>query len=403
MPERNTQGLSPEDNEFAKDLYSNKHKSYGKRVLGAIDLVNDITAARAIVEDANENGARDQIPYETGFAAAAEYTRRITLSEAKTDEDANLWRAHQHKEAHFDEYIAQARSEALADGISINDGSDTAKSIEGQDAHEVLEGIEKGERVRFQLGFNKERLAQIDPSDFMSPRDRERDTKIDRLTSMLDTYGRLPDTLSFEPGVTAIFGENGSGKTVLADALIMSIQMQQYRQENNLPKGPVPLMNNFEPGFNARLLGRLTNSADSDDRAVKMHTQLVFSIANAIDVDGAVLHDPKADVGAALRTPAALGNTTMGMSSRQAVDMLDAKSGSFAGESPSIKLYDEPELGMSPARQLRLAEELKARVADGSAEIVPTNSVILFQDASIPRIDLGEPEKGVHYTTKSEQ
>src|SRR5437868_15327151 len=43
-----------------------------------------------------------------GFVGSQVATARTSLKNAQDQLDANLWRAHQHKEAHLDEYIAEA-------------------------------------------------------------------------------------------------------------------------------------------------------------------------------------------------------------------------------------------------------------------------------------------------------
>ena len=63
-----------------------------------------------------------------------------------------------------------------------------------------------------------------------------------------------------------------------------------------------------------------------------------------------------------------------------------------------IVFIDEPETGISPWRQRAELTEAITRDALGedSVAIVPTNSLVLFERADIPRIDLRYPELGIH-------
>ena len=256
----------------------------------------------------------------------------------------------------------------------------------------------QGEQVSFVFGFDKEKLAQLDPE---SMADRERwgyEEKVANARSVLEVYGRLPEGIRFEPGITAIFGENGQGKTLLADVVVMAVQMEQFRQKNGIARDQDILKKDpsgeSENRFYPVLPGTLNSSPHSNLDEQDAHAMFVATIAQCADVSDLVLHDPNKTVGAAMRTPAALGNIAMGMSSRQAVDMLESMS-SRRRKNPSIHIYDEPELGMSPRRHRdELLPMLLDRANDGSVELVPSNSIVLFE-SSAPRIDLAFPEQGI--------
>lgn len=62
---------------------------------------------------------------------------------------------------------------------------------------------------------------------------------------------------------------------------------------------------------------------------------------------------------------------------------------------PGIAFIDEPETGLDPRRHIKLPETLGSWYPEGSILIVPSNSVELFR-SPLPRIDLSEPEKGIH-------
>jgi hypothetical protein len=108
MSEYNT-GLSQEDNDIARDLYSNKHKRFAESLMWALDLNRRADEMRSIVEKARSDGFVDAVPYEDRVFANGERTQRGMLEHAQLHYDANLWRAHEHNEKHLSEYIEQAK------------------------------------------------------------------------------------------------------------------------------------------------------------------------------------------------------------------------------------------------------------------------------------------------------
>lgn len=253
--------------------------------------------------------------------------------------------------------------------------------------------FEIGDAVHVKMGFNRDRLGKLNAEQLVDLDIYDRDTVVGRLAKTLETFGRLPE-LDIRPGVTVIFGENGSGKTMLADIIVQALKIELFRAANGLSADDdvltcMPIGQNFTP----LLSGRVMNVGDG---AGASHAAVIARIAQAMDVRYAVLHGFE-KVGDATRTPVALGNIAMGMSSRQAVDYLDMMTLDNRRRSRyahSIAIYDEPELGMSPRRHMGLLGEIQQRVDRGSIELVPSNSLILFA-ASVPRIDLEQPERGV--------
>ena len=259
--------------------------------------------------------------------------------------------------------------------------------------------IKKGEQVSFTIGFDRDRLAKLDPSALVDQDTWGREEKISRTKAVIEVYQQLPEKMHFKPGVTAVFGENGQGKTLLADVIVMAVRMEQFRQEHGIPKGAdIDILGaeSDEATFYPILPGHLRSSAYSSQQEEEEHSMFVARIAECVDVGELVLHDPTQEVGGAMRTPAALGNVAMGMSSRQAIDMLESMSKDRHRQSSlSIRIYDEPELGMSPRRHRdELLPMLEDRVSDGCVELVPSNSIVLYE-SSLPRIDLETPELGI--------
>ena len=126
MPEHLQQHLSPEDNDTAKDLYSNKHKSYAACLERSFEVKLRGDEMQQVVAGAWANGTIDEVPHQDQVFANGGLVRNGMLNQAQLLNDANLWRAHLHKEVHLDEYIGQAmiedraREEATAAGVDIN-------------------------------------------------------------------------------------------------------------------------------------------------------------------------------------------------------------------------------------------------------------------------------------------
>lgn len=64
---------------------------------------------------------------------------------------------------------------------------------------------------------------------------------------------------------------------------------------------------------------------------------------------------------------------------------------------PGIGFIDEPETGMDVKRHIALPDSITNWYPEGSMLIVPTNSTELYR-SDLPRIDLNEPERGLHVT-----
>lgn len=265
----------------------------------------------------------------------------------------------------------------------------------------TLRETEPGEEVSLSLGFDREKLASLRPDDLLAEDTWGRDEKAQRLEGVLDVFRKLPDVMNLEAGITAIFGENGSGKTLLADVMTMALQMQLYRQENDVEFG-AQIIGRHGKYFYVPLPGRLNGDGVGDygqQQRVQEHWHLVAGIAVCMRVyDAAVFSKESFGLSAAYRSPAALGNVALGMSSRQIVDYAREMDGSrglrASSVAASVIIHDEPELGMSPRRQRGIVKELTAHF-QGAVELVPSNSIVLFE-SDVPRIDLDCPEMGVY-------
>lgn len=268
-------------------------------------------------------------------------------------------------------------------------------------ASHTLRETEPGEAVSVSLGFDREKLASLRSEDLLAEDTWDRDERAERLEGVLDVFRKLPDVMNLEAGITAIFGENGAGKTLLADVMAMALQMQVYRQENDVEFG-AQIIGRHGKYFYVPLPGRLNGDGAGDygqQQRVQEHWHLVARIAECMRVyDAAVFSKESFGLLAAYRSPAALGNVALGMSSRQIVDYARKLDGSRSlrarNVAASVIIHDEPELGMSPRRQRGIVEELTSH-SQGAVELVPSNSIVLFE-SDVPRVDLDCPEKGVY-------
>lgn len=265
--------------------------------------------------------------------------------------------------------------------------------------------IRTGSEVSFSLGFDSQRLRELaerfiadsvredaDTSFLSELRNRKSNRvaeQTQRRVAMLNNFALLPGNMQFEPGPTLIFGDNGSGKTILADAISMAVQKALFMQERGDDADPSDPANIFRP----RIPGYSGQGLNGNDPRMDAHVEFVYSIAECIDVHQLTLPEgaQSVEITSALRTAAALGNVAMGVSTRQAIGELE---GARGGRS-LVDIYDEPELGLSPRKQNTELDAMVEARAAGIVGLVPTNSGILFT-GNRPRIDLDVPELGVH-------
>src|SRR5687768_4904551 len=96
--------------------------------------------------------------------------------------------------------------QAVVPPAQVKDASDQLQDW----AREKKEGLSA---ARLTANLDKEKLAALKSADvgLRQP-----------LTELVDRLMRLPETLDFQPGITLLVGDNGSGKTSLAKAIHFS-------------------------------------------------------------------------------------------------------------------------------------------------------------------------------------
>lgn len=252
------------------------------------------------------------------------------------------------------------------------------------------------------------------------------------ISRTVEAISRLPETISFKPGITLIVGENGLGKSTLAKALRYAGIIHDYAmREGNMEDAADLTLN--------------PSSAIVDEKTELYGAGLAPDIARHIRVDyyGHMpyttphYYDASEIIGRQKTLDIQAGRTDYrydelgqsrqyvgthsrtGRSHRQTVDDqlfgylksekesdIERKSRRSAREDgkkypinldttgPQVYFIDEPETGMSPKRHKHLAEEVLDVTHEGATIILPTNSTVLY-DSDLPRIDLEHPERGI--------
>lgn len=253
---------------------------------------------------------------------------------------------------------------------------------------------------RAALDAVKERIHRDVPAnmrDYMSEQRQNVEQIIERIK-------KLPDGLSFKPGITLIVGDNGAGKSTLARAIFYAMRIESEVQDGesrdvatkdvldprgqNLPVTRGELFDLKRSGVAVDIAPALKLEQTGITELVR-YQDFTTITGGARSVDSSEMASPEArDRFYAEWEPT--------FSNRQTIDR-ELKE-MYVGRKPKmVSFEDEPEIGMSPRRQKGLEQEIASRAKEGSIQIVPTNSVVLYDNPDLPRIDLDYPERGVFY------
>ena len=269
-------------------------------------------------------------------------------------------------------------------------------------------------RAEFSVTLGKNKLSEIDPEEiikdvtFIFEEAGQRGAKAEELRRIIEVLMRLPEQLEFKPGVTLVVGENGSGKTTLAKALHYVAQIEWTTANNPSVENKGKAMKRIlEPSPN------VGQTIDIKNAGLAPHIAKAMSAGSYAAAKGAEateywdfakeagrlthLHDTMATEAWFKREKEATLSINR-ESNRQSVDKIMVeriRREKEATGGPQINFFDEPEVGMSPMRHMKLLEEIESFSSKDSIAIVPTNSPVLFANPDMSRIDLRYPERGI--------
>jgi predicted ATPase len=227
--------------------------------------------------------------------------------------------------------------------------------------------------------------------------------------AMLETSGlsdemrewltQLPDTLTFDEPVTLIVGQNGSGKTQFARAILAAVSNNRVgidarNMDYLLDKGEpaemiAPALSLVEPPSGNCISGFI-------EGADVMHGSRQWARQQARDIN----------LGRGESTEHRLSSRELfNQSVKDIMNMrVDSHRGRVFGGSNRfeanpgevIVVFDEPEQGLSPDGQDRLAQDMVDFLPASDTLMVPTNNYVLARLSDLPRLDLAHPERGIH-------
>jgi predicted ATPase len=240
------------------------------------------------------------------------------------------------------------------------------------------ESKEKPKRPTYEVSIDREKIAALRgvPAE------------------MKDWLMRLPEQLHFD-SVTLIVGENGSGKTSFARA-VLDARKQAFQAQYPNSKGMGLMLDPEEP---ANALQGALKCAENRDVPKFMAVFIEGS-----EVMSEVRRWAKSETYGNKEDQVAHvseGAYTHKLSSRQLFDQAigDLKymrMTKYRGISKNIDvIFDEPEQGLSPQKQLGLPEYVSSFIEETDTLLVPTNNLALYL-SDLPRLDLSQPERGVH-------
>jgi predicted ATPase len=197
-----------------------------------------------------------------------------------------------------------------------------------------------------------------------------------------DALKKLPESLEFKPGMQLVIGPNGTGKTVLIEA----IKFAGLAKKNNLEVDAMISKMNDQTHKTHHISLMMAKALELSDPSI-LHLDVSRGIERKKDNER--LYNP-------MKAMFGYDRIDSG-SARMARDRLFEI---FKGEKDlsqfkGVILLDEPETGMDPWRHAKIREELLGHFHPEATLIIATNSPILAFDSTLSRIDLRNPEDGM--------
>ena len=293
--------------------------------------------------------------------------------------------------------------------------------IEATKREKRREEVRKAEKreikeADFGVVIDKDQVLKIDTKEVLGDayfsNEQQRTDKIQELERIKEIIMRLPEQLRFEPGITLLVGENGSGKTTIAKALYYISQIEWgavYSRELEDREDAVSFV--LDPSPNSSAILGIKNSGLSPYIARAMNASSYAVNSNYNDdtywdfaKEAGRLNQVKDDIVMSAWLRGRQGARDAGPieenreSNRQSLDRIMVEEILMCkkhANGPQIVFFDEPEVGMDPMRHMGIADELESFFSENSVAVVPTNSPVLFANPEIPRIDLRYPERGI--------
>jgi len=211
---------------------------------------------------------------------------------------------------------------------------------------------------------------------------------------MKEALLRLPERMSFDKPLILIVGENGSGKTTLAKAIV-SARGDSLRAKYPSAKNFNIILDSEDPASTLASAIQTAEERETGDFAASFieGPEVMSEIRRWANQQAHETEQYRAE-------NLSGGSYSHRLSNRQLFEQTveDLKSTLVGGMRHLAKsvdiIFDEPEQGLSPQRQLDLPRTLPDFIQSGDTMLVPTNNLALFL-SDLPRIDLSKPERGI--------